>query len=133
MMGVRVDLDGRVVVLVCEGEYSPQDLKDAWGDVEARPNYPSAPLMCLDLRTSASVARRSTAELRALADWFADRASRVGNRCALVARPGLQWGLMRMASAWVDLRGVHAHVLTTREHAVAWLVEHEPRSLGRST
>jgi len=120
-MPVSYRIDGRVVVVVCEGTYPPEELGAAWRRAQAHPAYPPDHRICLDTRKSASLARRSTAELRSIAEGFVSRAQSVGNRCALVARPGVQYGLMRMASAWVDSHGVVAFVTTDLVKAIAWL------------
>lgn len=120
-MPVSYSFRGRVVVINCAGDYRPSELQRAWVTAEADPDYPGAPEICIDLRRSTAVLRRRTSELRGLSDWFALRAHKVGNRCALVARPGAQWGLMRMTSAWVGLHGVEARVMTDIDSAVSWL------------
>jgi hypothetical protein len=119
-----------VVVLTCEGEYGSSELREAWDRAEADPRWPSTPRICLDMRASASVAKRSTRDLRGTAERFIHRAERVGRCCALVARPGVQYGLMRMAGTWVGLKGVAVHVTTDLDDAIAWLEARLERERG---
>ena len=111
-------------MIVPVGTHDSAEVRQAWLSAEADRAYPSNARICLDVRGSGSLARRPMADLRATADWFIGRADRAGRCCAVVARPGAQYGLMRMASTWLDFKGIDAFVATTLEEAVAWLEAH---------
>ena len=113
--------DGPVVILEITGVHSVEEPRAAWERAERDPAYPPNPRVCLDLRGSESLARRSVAELRSTADWFLERGARSGRRLALVARAGVQYRLMRMAATWLELNGIDVHVATDVEAAVHWL------------
>jgi len=77
--------------------------------------------ICVDARASESLGKRSVGELRATADWFEQRARETSRTCAFIMKPGLQYGLARMMSAWIELKGYRAFVTTDAEQAALWL------------
>jgi hypothetical protein len=76
----------------------------------------------LDIRSSDSVLNRSIRELRAIADSFLMRASMVDNRLAIVTTGGARFGLMRMASTWVELAGIEVKVFRDPDEARVWVL-----------
>lgn len=120
-MAVRIHMDGRVLVIQGAGEYATAELVEAWLHGRELPAFGTARGICLDVRESSSLAKRSVEDLRGVTEWFIAHAAEVGGRCALVTRPGVQYGLMRMAAAWVELKSLEAEVFTDLAEATAWL------------
>lgn len=106
------------------GVHSADELRVAWLAAEADPAFPkpmSRVRICVDARESESMAKRSPAELRGTAYWFAQRARQTSRMCAFITRPGLQYGFARMMSAWVELKGYSTFVTTDPKQAETWL------------
>lgn len=122
-MPVTYLFEDRILIVECRGEYSPAELESAWDQAVQDPRFNEGTEVCLDVRESASLAQRSTRDLRRTSNWFAAQAAMVNHRCALLTRPGIQFGLMRMASVWVGFKGTAAGVFTDRDKAFSWLNE----------
>lgn len=119
-MPVRYTLEDRLPTIRCEGTYSVEELRTPWLVVAERSDL-QLPLACvLDMRASDSVLKRSIGELRVIADTFLQRAHVTGRRIAIVSTGGARFGLMRMASTWVELAGVEVKVLRELEEAQRW-------------
>jgi hypothetical protein len=121
---VNYRIDGNVVTIHPAGTYSAADLRSAWLAAEAEPVYPT-PItklrICVDVRDTESLARKSVAELRESSDWFAQRAYASSRICAFVTRTGFQYGLARMMAAWIEYKGYRTFVTTEPHEAVQWL------------
>jgi hypothetical protein len=120
-MGVRVDRDGRVFTIVCEGTYAADDLIEAFDAIVARADLPEDPVLVLDVRRSESLLSRSITELRRVAQHFTSHARHVGRRLAIVVEGPARYGLMRMAAAWASFDGSDVRVFLDRDEAVRWL------------
>jgi hypothetical protein len=120
-VSVEREIDGQLCVLSCQGSYSADELIAALDALLSDPNLPENPLLLLDLRESASVLRRPIPELRRIAYYFTKHAHRFDNRCALLVSGAARYGLMRMASMWIDLRGVEARVFRDEAESREWL------------
>lgn len=116
-------LEGRLLVVIAEGHYPVQELKDVFEGAMRDPELPADARLVVDVSRSESLIRRSTPELRELERFFLGHAPRVGGRVALVVEGLVRFGLMRMAAAWVDLAGYQARVFRDLEQARAWALE----------
>jgi hypothetical protein len=125
-MSVIVHREGRLVVVQCIGQYSPDDIFQRLDEAERAPNYPEEPEMLLDVRNAQSVLRRPSRELRGVTHRFARRAARYGHRCAILVEGRLRYGLMRMAATWIGFENVDARVFTSEPEAKQWLLEVAP-------
>jgi hypothetical protein len=112
-----------VVLVRPVGAYTTEELQDAWLEAERSPRFPAAPVVCVDVRETASLVDRSVAEIRATTRWFIARARATNRICALVAREGTQYGLARMISVWLELNGFHVFVTTDADDAIRWLAQ----------
>ena len=119
---VGFTLVDRLLTIRCEGSYSVDEMRGPWLAIAERSDLP-LPLACvLDMRTSDSVLNRSIAELRSIADSFMLRAHLTDKRIAVVTTGGARYGLMRMASTWVELAGIEVRVFRELEPAQQWVV-----------
>ena len=120
-MPVNYRIEGNVVIARPMGAHGSDELRDTWLEVERDAAYPPPPAMprvCVGVRESESIARRSVADLRDTTTWFIERTGRMGRVCALVARPGVQYGLARMISVWLELNQYEVCVSTDLDQAV---------------
>lgn len=123
-MHVPVDytLVDRLLTIRCAGSYSVDEMRGPWLAIAERRDLP-LPLACvLDMRTSDSVLNRSISDMRAIADSFMLRAQMTDKRLALVTTGGARYGLMRMASTWVELAGIEVRVFRELEPAQQWVL-----------
>ena len=123
-MPVSYRIERNVVFVQPQGVHSTDELREAWLRAERDPAYPklpALPLVCVDVRESESLAKRAVSDMRATVGWFIDRVQQSGRVCAFVARPGIQYGLVRMMSAWLDLQGYRTFVTTDPAEAMRWL------------
>lgn len=125
-MPVFYHLDDNVVTIRAEGPHTTDELREAWLASERDPAYPSPVSelrVCVDARESASLAKRSISDMRSTVAWFEERAGKTSRLCAFVARPGIQFGLARMMSTWIEFKGYRTFVTTDPAKAIAWLKE----------
>lgn len=125
-MPVETSRDGRLCVMRCHGEYAIAELKAGLDGFIEDPELPADARFLLDMRGAESVLRSTPARLRDVATYFARRASHFGHRCALVVEGTLVYGLMRMASSWIEYEGVEARVFRDTEPAREWLLAPAP-------
>lgn len=122
LMPVSYAFEDNVLVFECKGRYMPAELWSTWEQAMLDPDCVADLECCLDVRSSVSLAKRSITDLRGITNWFTEQATQVNNRCAILTRPGVQFGLMRMASAWIEMKGIEVRVFTDRAKAIRWLV-----------
>lgn len=84
----------------------------------ARDMMPGEPLL-VDLRDIHLLP--STAEVDLLANLLASRHGFGGSRVAVLVDKGAQWGIARMISTMVELRGGHAKAFQDEEVAMTWV------------
>ena len=128
-MPVSYCIEGDIVIIRPVGANSTVELRATWLAAERDPEFPPPPhqRVCVDVRESESLAKRSIDDMRQTADWFIERAAQSPDRvCAFVTRPGVQYGLMRMLSIWLELKGFRSHVTTDADDAIHWLRSLEP-------
>lgn len=85
------------------------------------PSCPDRPVVLLDFRRSISVSGRSSGEVREGVSLFLSRREQFTNRFAIVTQSQLQFGLMRMASAYSDTPGTEVRVFQDEAPALVWL------------
>ncbi len=85
------------------------------------PACPARVELIVDVTRSESLAVRPTDEIRAVAEFIGPYAERVGGRCAVVASPGVQFGLSAMGSVYSEGVGVVTVVFRTHAEAIEWL------------
>jgi hypothetical protein len=118
-----------LLTIRCEGTYSVDELHRPWAEVAARSDL-QLPIACvLDVRESESILRRSIADMRGIADQFLQRAAITDRRLAIVSSGGARFGLMRMATTWIELAGIDARVFRELEEAQAWALDALPPEL----
>lgn len=120
-MAIGYHIDDRLVFVEFDGEHSLDETRAVWLAIERDPSYTRPGRVCVDLRGSTALARRAIGDLRANANWLIHRVRTPGRAGAFVVRPGLQYGLMRMVSTWLELTGVQVMVTTDPAKAENWL------------
>jgi hypothetical protein len=125
-MPVAAQLEGALFVVRCVGEYGVDELLSCVDRSLAAPGFPEHAHALLDVREAQSLLSRSVSDLRRVAFHFLHHRERFGNRGALVVEGLARYGLMRMASTWVHLRGIDMRVFRNEPEARAWLLGDTP-------
>ena len=121
-MPVTYRFDANIVVLEMVGEYSMDEVRQTILNSISDPKFPANTCLLIDLSESQSIYKRSTEEVKAMAQYIASLGERFNNRIALVAHSDLPYGLMRMSSVGSEERGVKSAVFRTVAEARKWLV-----------
>ncbi|MEP6620932.1 MAG: hypothetical protein ABJE47_16525, partial [bacterium] len=96
-MPVVVEFTEAVITLRLIGEYSHDDMRDAFLTGMGSPATTVGGLL-IDVRQSLSLRNRPAAEVRSMSRWWTLRAQRFARRMALVADPGtLEHGMARLS------------------------------------
>jgi len=103
------------------GAYAPEEIVRTFDDVLRDPKLPEHAQFLLDVSGSEVMAQRSAEELRRVANVFGIHAQRFGGRCAVVVSSPVQFGLSRMAGAYVESDSVTIEVFDSPTEALAWL------------
>jgi len=120
-MPVTCEFDGRTVAVRLTGFYEPADVRAALVAVLDDPHFARAAGLLFDVRASRSIARRTAAEVRVMAQFLAGHADRFGRRLALVADGDAAFGLMRLGAVAIEQQGVEASVFRNVADAEDWL------------
>ena len=118
-MPVSYRIDDGILRLVNEGKYSLDEFLDVLTEALAAPDRPDPCFLLIDLRTSTE--SRTQEEILKLADALAARKPPLASRCATVVERKHHFGLARMLSAHLALRGMDYGVFHDDDEAVAWL------------
>jgi hypothetical protein len=123
-MPVGWALQDCVLVLTLAGEYSFEEPAQAVATAMANPRFRTGTSLLIDARLSKT--RRSSEEFRARSLWMASlMPGGLSSHCAIVVSSELhQYGLARMASIYLDLRGMALEIFTDLKPAIHWLSEH---------
>ena len=121
-MPVSYSFNGNILRMEFEGLYPSSAIIEAFEEALADPAFPpqNARLL-LNVNRSESLADRSVEDLRRVAECFAQRADRVGRRCAIVAESAVHFGLMRMAVVFAEMYDAEARVFKKEDEAILWL------------
>lgn len=122
-MPVSYRFDGPVLVVRGEGSYQPADLKESLLRGLADPACPPTVTLMYDLRGSTALRDRTAEQVRDMAEFLAQHGPRFGSRLAMVVAGEVDYGLMRMGSAYAELGGVEPRVFRDYGEALAWLQE----------
>lgn len=121
-MPVAYDFTNGVLRLTMEGASSPADVAAAMDAAIADDARPELHGLLLDARASTTASKRSSAEIRLIAEDVARQADHFGGRLALLAKTDVVYGLMRMGEVWVQAGGrVSSRVFRDESEALAWL------------
>lgn len=127
-MPVSARLEGDLLVVTCVGEYSADELLACFDGAVAAKDFPERAQALLDVSEAQSLLYRPIADLRRVAFHFLRYRERFGNRGALLVEGLARYGLMRMASTWVHLKGVDMRVFRNETEARAWLQGDAPEA-----
>ena len=121
----RYYFESRVLRLSFEGETSLVALEALLDQALSSPICPPKPLVLSDLRRSTSIGRLAGSGVREAVRLFAERHERLAGKFAVVTQAGVQFGVMRMASAYSETAGLELRVFQTEEPALEWLLAHD--------
>lgn len=120
-MPVRYTFSGNLFRIYLEGSYEPEDIIETFRAALDDPLFPKDARLLLDVRKSSELATRDSQKIRDVAEYFAENAERVGNRCAILADSPIHVGLGRMGAAFAGFRGAIVQVHTVMDDAISWL------------
>ena len=121
-MPVAYDFTEGVLRLTMQGASSPADVTAMIDAALRDERRPALRGLLLDARESTTAAKRSSAQIRGLAEEVERRGAEFGGRLALLATSDIVYGLMRMGEVWVQASGkVQSRVFRDEEEALAWL------------
>ena len=106
-------------VVVMKGRYSLDEFLAVLSDALQAAECPESCALLIDLRGSTE--SRTQDEILRLADALVARKPPLGPRCAAVVERAHHYGLGRMLSAHLALRGIDYGVFHDFEEAVTWL------------
>lgn len=125
-MPVSYEFDHHIVALRLTGRYEPADVRTALHAALDDPRCTSAIGLLFDARGSRSLAERTAAEVRAMAQLLATHADRFHRRLALLADSDVSFGLMRLGAVAVEQQGVETSVFRRLSDAERWLAAASP-------
>ena len=125
-MPVSYEFDHHIVALRLTGRYETADVRTVLHAALDDPRCTGAIGLLLDARGSRSLASRSAAEVRAMAQFIATQADRFHRRLALLADGDAAFGLMRLGAVAVEQQGVEASVFRRLSDAEEWLAAASP-------
>jgi hypothetical protein len=120
-MPVTYEFDGRTVALRLTGVYETADVRAALRNALDDPRAPHTAGLLFDMRGSRSIAQRTAAEVRTMAQFIAAHGDRFGRRLALLADTDAAFGLMRLGAVTVEQQGVETSVFRDIADAEEWL------------
>jgi hypothetical protein len=120
-MSVFLYTDRGFPVVCATGEYEREDLHAALERAFASLRGQPSTGFVLDLSESASVRRRSAAEILSTFQMIVSSRLRYGSRLAVVARSDVGFGLMRMGLGRTGEHGLDGQAFRSYDQALAWL------------
>ena len=121
-MPVSYSFNANILRMEFEGFYSSETIIESFEEALSDPQFPAHNArLLLNVNRSESLVDRSVDDLRRVAEYFAQRADRVGRRCAIVAETAVHFGLMRMAVVFADSYEAEARVFKKEDEAIQWL------------
>jgi hypothetical protein len=111
-----------VLLLELAGIYSPNDVVRTYQAALSEPACPQQVFVLVDVSRSTSLASRTAEELHGMTALAAPYGDRIGHRYAVLAAPGVLFGMSRMGVTFSEAAGISGRVFTSREEAWAWLV-----------
>ena len=120
-MAVQYSICEGVLTMEFAGSYEPRDVVGRFLEAMNDPACPRPVLLLVDVSRSESLATRSAADIRMVAEFLGPYSDRVAGRCAVVAPSDVHFGLSQMGAVYSQGVGIAAQVFRTRAEAVAWL------------
>jgi hypothetical protein len=120
------DFDGRVLTLHLVGEYSVTDLRGMLRVALAEVGSQPIEGLLIDLRHSASVAKRSLRDLNAITTFLAFNGPEYNDRVAIVATTDVASGLARLVGVDLGIAGLEHSEFWDVPSAMAWLTTPRP-------
>lgn len=115
----RVDVGRRVIYVRGHGSVEIEATLDSIRRLPTEPGFEPDFLVLVDLRKSGWIPE--VEEIRRIADEFAGLSKRFQNRIALLAEREVDFGIARMASSFVEARGIQMAAFKDRSDAERWL------------
>lgn len=127
-MPVRYRYDSSIVVIELVDEYSMNDIRSTILNSLDDPACPANSVLMIDLSRSRSIYKRSTDEIKEVAQFVASQGNRFNGRIAMVASADLPFGLMRMSSTGSEEKEITSGVFRTFTEARKWLLSDKPQA-----
>jgi len=121
MMPVTYEFEGDLLILTMAGTYSGNEVLRTYVAALEDPACPPRVEILVDVSRSESLASRGAEELQAMNELAAPYADRIGRRYAVVASPGVLFGMSRMGTTFSEAVGITGRVFTSRAAALEWL------------
>jgi hypothetical protein len=125
-MPVLADYTAEIITLRLIGEYSPDDIREAFYAALPTPDAVSGGLL-IDLTQSVSIRTRPSSDVRAMSHWWAARKQIFQGRLAMVAAGTVEFGMTRLAELEADSYGLIVGVFRDAAEARAWILGYAPR------
>ena len=118
----RYFFESGLLRLTFEGETPLSAVEGLLDEALSDPACPPRPYILSDLRGSTSVSRLSGDEMKQAVDVFAARREQLGGKSAVVTQAGVQFGVMRMGSAYSEFADLELRVFESEATALEWLL-----------
>ena len=118
----QFSFEAQILRLSFRGETSLEALAELLDRALADPKCPPRPLVLSDLRGSTSIKRRPSDEMKTAVALFSERGAKLADRFAVVALGGVQYGVMRTASAYSEHEGMEVRIFEDDDAAKDWLL-----------
>lgn len=126
-MPVSYSFDDRLFHLKGIGLYTPLELFKTFKDALDNPKFPDHAAFLFDVSQSESLGTRTVTELKNAVQAIAPHADRFCNKCAVLAKSDLNYGLSRLGTVFSEESGINTEVFRTFENTLEWLGIHRNR------
>ncbi len=120
-MPVTYKIHEGLLTMECVGTYLSADVVRQFLNAMNDPNCPPRVALLVDVSRSESLPTRPTDEIRSVAEFLGTYGERIGQRCAVVAAPDVQFGLSQMGAVFSEGVGITSRVFRTTAEALEWL------------
>lgn len=120
-MGISYKIDGHTLYVTFEGSTDTADILGTLESAFADAALPDECMLLVDASGSTSLQKRSSGSIQMLAEYVSRWADRVRGKLAVVVGKPVQYGLMRMASAYASSSGLDIRPFETVDEALEWL------------
>ena len=121
-MPITYSITGRIFRVDFVGICTSEDVREAFSEAFANPDFPEEALFLVDVRYSDTARGRPIAEVRELTESIGALAAGRSKRFAVVGEPG-QFGVIRMASVFAASHGIEVRLFEDLLEALTWLDE----------
>lgn len=131
-MPISYSIEGRVLVVLCEGMYSHQDIRELTERALADPRFQAPMYLLGDARKSRSY--DSAAQLNEISHFFGAIRHKFVNHWSLVIESEMSYLLAQLIAAMLKIYGIDVHIYRDIEKAwagIAAFEQEQARKLAR--